>query len=106
MKTVQLNIGLNNNPIDVVEYLCELKTLRLMAYYIKDKTFNGEVEPTVCARLEIIDECELIATIEKMCVDMTQESIAASTDDAEALIFHPEYSGYYYEFNPELFEYL
>ena len=122
MRTVQLNIGLSNNPLapdTVIELLSKLDTnilrtygmarLRLMAYYIKDKTFNGEVEPTVCAMLEILDNAKqsgVIITIEKLCELMTQESIAVSTDTMELLVFNPEYRGEGYLFDKNLFEYI
>jgi hypothetical protein len=39
MKTLQLNLGLNNNPMNaeqIVNYFATLEGYRLMGYYFKD----------------------------------------------------------------------
>ncbi len=111
MKTLQINLGLNNNPFDAVqtiEYFASHNYYRLMAYQIKDKTFNGEVEPTFVALLEYkyARQSKVLSDIENMCSVFTQESIALSTDYMEVLVFNPSYEGEGYKFDKELFEYI
>lgn len=111
MKTIQINIGLNNNlltPSGVIEYFETHNNYRLMAHYEKDMLFQGSVEPTFVAMLEYNyrDESKVLADFERICSVMTQESIAISTDSMEVLAFNPSYDGERYRFNSELFEYI
>jgi hypothetical protein len=111
MKTLQINLGLNNNPMtaeEVINYFATLTEYRLMAYYIKDKTFHGEVEPTFVAMLEYkyARQSKVLADAENWCNLFTQESIAISTDFMEVLAFHSWYNGDAYKFNTNLFEYI
>ena len=44
MKTLQINLGLNNNPmngLEVTNYFENLENYRLIGSYIKDMNFNG-----------------------------------------------------------------
>lgn len=111
MKTIQINIGLNNNTFTsegVEVYLSRLEGYRLMACYEKDMTFQGNVEPTFVAMLEYCyrDESKVLADFERICSVMTQESIAISTDSMEVLAFNPSYNGERYRFDPQFFEYI
>ena len=109
MKTLQINIGLNNNPFtaeQVIDYIASNKEYRLMAYQIVDAEFNGNVEPTFVGLMEykynrqskILQDFENIASV------MTQESIALVTDKMQVLAFNPSYEGEGYEFNNEYFK--
>lgn len=111
MKTLQINLGLNNNPMtaeQVINYFATLSEYRLMAYYIKDKTFNGEVEPTFVALLEYkyTRQSKVLVDAEAWCSFFTQESIALVTDKMEALAFNVNYKGEGYKFDTNLFEYI
>ena len=111
MKTLQFNLGLNNNPMttdQVINYFATLSDYRLMAYQIKDKTFNGEVEPTFVALMEYkyAKQSKVLSDFENMCSVFTQESIALATDYMEVLVFNTKYDGDGYKFNKELFEYI
>ena len=111
MKTLQINLGLNNNPMtaeQVINYFATLYEYRLMAYYIKDKTFNGEVEPTFIALLEYkyTRQSKVLADAEAWCSFFEQESIALVTDKMEALAFNVNYKGEGYKFDTNLFEYI
>lgn len=111
MKTIQINLGLNNNPMNteqVTEYFASLKEYRLMAYQVKDKTFNGEVEPTFVALLEhkYTRDSKILSDTENWCSIFTQESIALVTDKMEVLAFNTNYEGETYKFDKELFEYI
>lgn len=111
MKTIQINIGLNNNPFtygQVKDYFETHKDYRLMACYEKDMLFQGNTEPTFVAMMEYCyrDESKVLADFERICSVMTQESIAISTDSMEVLAFNPSYDGKRYRFNSEFFEYI
>lgn len=111
MKTIQINLGLNNNPMtskQVINYFATLPEYRLMAYYIKDKTFNGEVEPTFVALMEYCyaKESKVLADAEAWCSFFDQESIALVTDRMETLAFNVNYKGEGYKFDTNLFEYI
>lgn len=111
MKTLQINLGLNNNPMtaeEVINYFATLTEYRLMAHYIKDKEFNGNVEPTFVAMLEYkyVRQSKVLIDAEAWCSLFTQESIAISTDFMEVLAFNVNYKGDAYKFNTNLFEYI
>jgi hypothetical protein len=111
MKTLQINLGLNNNPMnaeEVINYFATLQEYRLMAYIITDKTFMGEVEPTFVALLEYkyTRQSKVLTDLENWCNFFTQESIAFATDYMEALAFNSSYSGSGYKFDKSLFEYI
>ena len=111
MKTLQINLGLNNNPMtskEVIEYFEGLCEYRLMAYVIANKTFQDESEPTFVAMLEYkyARQSKVLSDAENWCSVFTQESIALSTDFMEVLVFNPSYNGDGYKFDRELFGYL
>jgi len=111
MKTLQINLGLNNNPMtaeQVINYFATLSEYRLMAYIIKDKTFNGEVEPTFVALLEYeySRQSKVLIDVENWCSFFAQESIAMVTDKMEVLAFNVNYNGDGYKFDSNLFEYI
>ena len=111
MKTLQVNIGLNNNTMtaeQVVDYMSSNKEYRLMAYQIVDSEFQGNVEPTFVGLLEykyprqskILQDFENIASV------MTQESIALVTDRMSVIAFNPSYNGDGYQFDNQYFKYI
>jgi hypothetical protein len=111
MKTLQINLGLNNNPMtaeQVINYFATLSEYRLMAYVITNKTFQDEVEPTFVAMLEYkyARQSKVLSDVENWCSIFTQESIALSTDFMEVLAFNPSYNGEGYKFDSNLFEYI
>lgn len=109
MKTLQINIGLNNNlftPEGVISYISSNKEYRLMAYQIVDAEFNGQVEPTFVGLLEYkySRQSKILQDFENIASVMTQESIAIKTDRMQVLAFNPSYNGEGYEFNIEYFK--
>lgn len=110
MKTLQLNLGLNNNPMNaeqIVNYFATLEGYRLMGYYFKDMQFNEQIEPTFVALLEYqySRQSKVLTDFENWCSFFTQESIAVSTDYMEFLAFNVNYKGEPYRFSSEYFEY-
>lgn len=111
MKTIQINIGLNNNPFtadEVISYMASNNDYRLMAYQIVDSEFQGNIEPTFVAMMEYCyrDESKVLADFERICSVMTQESIAIKTDRMQALAFNPSYEGEGYQFDSRYFKYI
>jgi hypothetical protein len=109
MKTLQVNIGLNNNTMtaeQVIDYIASNKEYRLMAYQIVDAEFNGNVEPTFVGLLEYKynRQSKILSDFENIASVMTQESIAIVTDKMQVLAFNPSYNGDGYEFNNEYFK--
>lgn len=103
MKTLQINLGLNNNPMtaeEVINYFATLTEYRLMAYYIKDKTFVALME------YYYVKESKVLADAEAWCSFFEQESIALVTNKIEVLAFNVNYKGDAYKFNTNLFEYI
>lgn len=109
MKTVQVNIGLNNNtmtPDEVVDYMASDKNYRLMAYQIVDGEFKDNEEPTFVGLLEYkySRQSKIVADFENIASVMTQESIAISTDYMDVLVFNQGYTGEAYKFNEQFFK--
>ena len=109
MKTIQINVGLNNNPMNaeqVINYFATLENYRLMAYQIVDSEFNGQVEPTFVGLLEYkyTRQSKVLADIENICNVMNQESIAIKTDFMQVLAFNTSYSGQGYQFDNQFFK--
>lgn len=111
MRTIQVNIGLNNNPMtaeQVIEYMASNNDYRLMAYQIVDSVFNGQIEPTFVGLLEYkySRESKVLQDFENIASVMTQESIALVTDRMSVLAFNPNYSGEGYKFDSQYFKYI
>lgn len=111
MKTVQINVGLSNNPMNskqITEYFASLKGYRLMAFYFKDMLFEGAVEPTFVALLEYkyTKQSRVLTDAENWANVMEQQSIAVVTDFMQVLAFNTSYSGSGYLFDAKLFEFI
>jgi hypothetical protein len=109
MKTLQINIGLNNNPFtaeEVIDYIASNKEYRLIAYQIVDAEFKGNVEPTFVGLLEYnySRQSKILSDFENIASVMTQESIALVTDKMQVLAFNPSYEGDGYEFDSQYFK--
>lgn len=109
MKTLQINIGLRNNPFtaeQVIDYIASNKEYRLMAYQIVDSEFQGNVEPTFVGLMEYkySRQSKILSDFENIASVMTQESIAIKTDKMQALAFNPSYAGDGYEFDNQYFK--
>lgn len=109
MKTIQINVGLNNNPMNaeqVVNYFATLESYRLMAYQVVDSEFQGQKEPTFVALLEYkyARQSKVLQDFENICNLMNQESIAIKTDFMQVLAFNTSYSGQGYQFDNQFFK--
>lgn len=111
MKTLQVNIGLNNNPMTnegVITYIASLQGYRLMGYYLTTKIYKGVAELTVVAvfQYKYARQSKVLQDWENIASDMHQECIAVSTDYFEALAFSPSYTGKPLRFSSRQFEYM
>lgn len=109
MKTLQINIGLNNNTMtaeQVIDYIAGNKEYRLMAYQIVDSEFQGKVEPTFVCLMEYkySRQSKILSDFENIASVMTQESIALVTDRMSVIAFNPAYDGDGYEFDNQYFK--
>jgi hypothetical protein len=109
MKTLQVNIGLNNNPYtseDVIDRMASDKNYRLMAYQIVDMEYLGNIEPTFVGLFEYkyARQSKILTDFEDLASEMTQDSIAISTDKMDAMAFSPRYTGEPYKFDEKLFK--
>lgn len=110
MRTVQINVGLNNNSLnnlEVLEYFDTLGGYRLVGYYFKDMIFEGAIEPTFIALLEhkYARQSKVLTDFENIASVMNQESIAIVTDFMQVLAFNNSYNGSGYLFDATLFEF-
>lgn len=111
MKTLQVNIGLNNNSktIDsLILYLATLTGYRLMGYYQTEKQYKGETEPTFVAIFEYkyARQSKILTDWENIASVLNQDCIAISTDYFEALAFNPSYNWEAFRFDSNQFEYM
>jgi hypothetical protein len=109
MKTIQLNVGLNNNPMsedEVILRFAKMTAYRLMAYYIFDMTYEGETEPTFVALMEVMTDRNIINDVTNWCDEMTQECIAISCDNFETLVYNSNVTDKKYTFDKNLFQYV
>jgi len=108
MKTLTINIGLNNNRYtkdQLIDRMASDSSYRLMAYQIVMGEFNNEPEETFVGLFEYTytNQSKILSDFELLSADMTQECIALSTDSMDALAFSPSFKGARYKFNSEYF---
>jgi len=108
MKTLQVNIGLNNNPYtasEVIDRMASEGNYRLMGFQIVDMEYLGNVEPTFVGLFEYkyARQSKVLTDFENLASEMTQDSIAISTDVMDAIAFSPRYTGEPYKFDEKLF---
>lgn len=109
MQTLQVNIGLNNNPFtaeEVINYIAGNKEYRLMAYQIVDGEFNGNVEPTFVGLMEYkySRQSKILQDFENIASVMTQSGIALVTDRMSVIAFNPSHDGENYKFDNQYFK--
>jgi hypothetical protein len=101
--TTIINIGLNNNPYDVVDIISLLNQLfgdTPIVFSIDDGIYNGAIEPTLAiAYDDSIDN----TTIETICLLLTQTCIAVKRDGIGELVYVPDYTGEKYIFDEQFF---
>lgn len=109
MRTIQINLGLNNNPYSaeqVIGMFARSEKYRLMAYTIEDMTYEGHVEPTFVAMFEVMTSECITDTVRTWSILFQQECIALSTDTFETLVYADRDSNKPYTFDKSMFRYL
>ena len=109
MKTLTINIGLGNNRYtkdQLIDRMASDSSYRLMAYQIVMGEFNNEQEETFVGLFEYTytNQSKILSDFELLASDMTQESIALSTDSMDVLAFNPSFKGARYKFNNQYFK--
>ena len=103
MKSIEINIGLNNNPMSY----CDVKNLLSEKYGANVQQqvgeYNGDIEPTAVAVFDIPDDYNIVQAIEKICIEMTQQCIAVKVDGEGFLVYEPSWEGERYDFSDEYF---
>ena len=102
-----INIGLNNNPLNlenVAKLLNQFKLFGLYDYAEQIGQYEDVEEPTFVGELDSITSNH----VEALCEIMTQDCIAVYNHDTEVgeLVYNPLYEGEKYEFNPKYFLFL
>lgn len=103
MTTIQINVGLVNNPLtedEVIAYFASSDNYRLIAFQVLDSTFVGLLEYKYNRQSKILQDFENIACT------MNQSFISLVTDRIEALAFNPNYKGEDYKFDSRYFKYI
>ncbi len=109
-----LNIGLGNNPLDVVDICVQLRKLGLTVIDIDvqktTSTSDWDAEDVLIADVEAdMRPSELELILNRLCVITEQDAIAfrANYDVVPyqgGMAFHPNYTGEQYKFNPQYFK--
>ena len=97
------NIGLTNNPyevMDIISILNELFADTPIDFNVDEGIYNGAIEPTLIA---VYDDTIDDDTIEDLCVVMLQNYIAIKRDNIGSLVYAKGYEGDEQQFNPEIF---
>ena len=101
--TTEFNIGLSNNPYDVVDIISILNALfddTPITFSIDDGLYNGAIEPTLAV---VYDDTLDTCTIEALCVEFEQTCIAVKFNGVGELIYTPDYTGERQQFNADIF---
>ncbi len=112
---LELNIGLNNNPLLVNEILQHIKYASLFIDNIEEKSdyinykvdlseYNNEIEQTLIIEgFTAFKLSSCVDIIERLCSVFNQECIAAIIDNNDLLIYQIGYKGEKQKFNKDYF---
>lgn len=108
MKTLQANIGLNNNKFNVdelINYLMGHADFNLLSYNLVNGEYLSSEEPTLVCVLEykFSRASQLLLKFEQMADVMNQECIAFKADGIEALAYSHSFSGVKMVFDSQYF---
>lgn len=103
MKTIELNIGLNNNPMSFAQVENFLKENYGANVQPQTGMYNNNPEPTVVARFDVPSDYDIYSAVQRMAAYYSQECIAMKADGNGWLIYDENYKGDKYEFDDEYF---
>lgn len=101
MKTVKLNIGLENNPYDFDFIQWIFGTSSTSRVQIGE--YNGEPERTAVVLTKVENDFDVLEHVAKMARLFTQECIAVKIDDVGYLVYNPNFEGEKFEFDQKYF---
>jgi hypothetical protein len=107
MKTIELNIGLNNNPLDVDDILNQTGIcldLDITDVAVLDSQYKGQPEETLVILAKLPTITRLEEHISRLCDSLTQESIAYTLDGRGELVYRLGFEGDRQEFNYNFFQ--
>jgi hypothetical protein len=106
MTTIELNIGLGNNPLDAQQ----IKTLfsKYEIYFEQMEVhigeWEGQEESTVVATANTtLNKTQLHQTISSLCIQTEQDAIAYKVGRLGRIAYNPSRSGDKYDFDSDLF---
>jgi len=109
MRTLTINIGLNNNPYtaeQVIDRMASDSSYRLMAYQIVSSEYEGHPEETFVGLFEYKynRDSKILSDFENLASVMTQECIAVSTESMDVLAYNQSHKGTRNKFNNQYFK--
>lgn len=111
MKTVQLNLGLNNNPYSedqITAYFKLNSTFTYVEHRLDSGEYQGEVEPTFVVLLKVKDklnQSHLLRAVEELCTLFMQDMIPMVTTRMKVMCYNDNYKGEEIMFNSKYFKY-
>lgn len=108
MKTLQVNIGMVNNPFSaeqIATYFSNNKNYRLMAYTFEVGEYKGEEEVTFVGLFEYkyANQSTIIKDFELFCGLFNQDMIAIVTEYTQTMVYNTSYTGEGLKFREDLF---
>lgn len=103
---IKLNIGLENNPLTQSDIT---KILWINGFYnmksrVHNGTYLGKPERTLVIEARYIrNEAQFIRVIEALCLMLTQDCIAAVAENIGSLVYDPNFTGEFIEFDKDYF---
>ena len=95
VNSIQLNIGLNNNPHtnkEDIKTIIKALALPLDNVRFEDGEWGNEVEPTLVYKAATFDPLTVIRNkVKQLCVIFKQDAIALTYNGNGKLIYHPRY---------------
>ena len=112
MKTVQINLGLKNNPYTEAQIILYFKlnsTFTYVKHSIDNGEYQGEVEPTFVVLLEVkamMFQSYLLRAVEELCTLFEQDMIPMVTSKMEVMAYNCKYKGEEILFDKKYFKYI
>jgi uncharacterized protein (DUF2235 family) len=103
---ITLNIGLNNNPLDFTGTVKKcMEIIELMSSYDGTSEYLGQEEPTAVVSGYIKTESlkSINSTVQDLCVDLTQQSIAYKVEGIGNIAFNPTMDVPKFDFDQQYF---
>jgi len=105
IKTITVNIGLENNPMTIDQLTYSLTSLFANSKFkVAESEYLGAFESTLVMEFQSSNSFDYLKSVfSGVCVPTEQECIAIHNGDEGALVYPPDYTGEKYEFVDEFF---